>query len=447
MRNSLFYIGFLSLLASLLTACSQSETVTTYEQEAVKQQTVSPVSTPVPISFSTYVPEYATTRGAVDNLNDLAREGFTVFAYHTGTSSFADAVSAGTAIPNLMYNQLVTGTGTSPNITWTYDPLKYWPNNSTRSDGTPGDDELVSFFAYGTHANVTQNTSDNTSDATALDAGIVNISGNAYNGVPYLIYELADEVDINNMRDVLVAEPILNQTRQNLDESIQFRFRHALSALGFKVSAVYNGSSVQAIDANSFIRIEEIVAQVALPSKAKLNLNVGDSDDVTWEEIEGTQTPTVTFRLSAYNDDNTANINDNLRYQAITSQTIADEMLTKGVGRSDTSPYATTTDPKAVTDVNGNNQLFYFIPISGNKEFTITVKYHVYTRDSRMKYGLADATVEMSGTKTVNLSSSVGSLLWFNLQLGLDAINITVDETQSNRFWNNNGESTNNYTP
>ena len=439
MRNSLFYIGFLSLLASLLTACSQSETVTTYEQEVVKQQTVSPVSTPVPISFSTYVPEYATTRGAIDDITDLAQEGFTVFAYHTGTSSFADAVSAGTAIPNLMYNQHVTGTVSGNSVTWQYTPMKYWPNNNDK----------VSFFAYGTHANVTQNASDNTSDATALDAGIVNISGNAYNGVPYLIYELADEVDISNMRDVLVAEPILNQTRQNLDESIQFRFRHALSALGFKVSAVYNGSSVQAIDANSFIRIEEIVAQVALPSKAKLNLNVGDSDDVTWEEIEGTQTPTVTFRLSAYNDDNTANINDNLRYQAITSQTIADEMLTKGVGRSDTSPYATTTDPKAVTDVNGNNQLFYFIPISGNKKFTITVKYHVYTRDSRMKYGLADATVEMSGTKTVNLSSYVGSLLWFNLQLGLDEISISVDETQSNRFWNNNnnGESTNNYTP
>ena len=440
MRNSLFYIGFLSLLASLLAACSQSETVTTYEQEAVKQQTVSPVSTPIPISFSTYVPEYATTRGAVDNLNDLAREGFTVFAYHTGTSSFADAVTAGTAIPNLMYNQLVTGTGTSPNITWTYDPLKYWPNNSTGNS-----DEKVSFFAYGTHADVTQ-AANNANDATALSSGIIKISGNAHNGVPYLIYELADEVDINNMRDVLVAEPILNQTRQNLDESIQFRFRHALSALGFKVSAVYNGSSVQTIDANSFIRIEEIVAQVALPSKAKLNLNVGDSDDVTWEEIEGTQTPTVTFRLSAYNDDNTANINDNLRYQAITSQTIADEMLTKGVGRSDTSPYATTTDPKAVTDVNGNNQLFYFIPISGNKKFTITVKYHVYTRDSRMKYGLADATVEMSGTKTVNLSSSVGSLLWFNLQLGLDAISISVDET-FDHYWDTHKEETNNYNP
>ena len=130
MRNSLFYIGFLSLLASLLTACSQSETVTTYEQEVVKQQTVSPVSTPVPISFSTYVPEYATTRGAIDDITDLAQEGFTVFAYHTGTSSFSDAVSAGTAIPNLMYNQLVTGTVSGNSVTWQYTPMKYWPNNN-----------------------------------------------------------------------------------------------------------------------------------------------------------------------------------------------------------------------------------------------------------------------------------------------------------------------------
>lgn len=429
MRNSLFYIGFLSLLASLLTACSQSETVTTYEQEVVKQQTVSPVSTPIPISFSTYVPEYATTRGAVDNLNDLAREGFTVFAYHTGTSSFADAVTAGTAIPNLMYNQLVTGTGTSPNITWTYDPLKYWPNNSTGNS-----DEKVSFFAYGTHANVTQN-ADNTLDATALSSGIIQISGNGYNGVPYLIYQLGNEdASIEDMRDLLIATPVMNQTKQNLNQSIQFNFTHALTALGFKVSAVHNGSTIEDIETDSFIRIEEISVQAPLSTEeGKLSL------DGTWEHLDNEE-HTVNFLLNA------SNIGDNLKYEALTSQTIADKMKTQGVGRSDTEPYAPIHTAKPVQDADGANLLFYFIPFNKNAvDFTVTVKYHVFTQDTRMKYGLSDSPIIATETVTRDLTNDKGQILWFNLQLGLQGgkISIIVDETNDNRMWNNNTENTN----
>lgn len=398
MRNSLFYIGFLSLLASLLTACSQSETVTTYEQEAVKQQTVSPVSTPVPISFSTYVPEYATTRGAVDNLNDLAREGFTVFAYHTGTSSFADAVSAGTAIPNLMYNQLVTGTGTSPNITWTYDPLKYWPNNSTGNS-----DEKVSFFAYGTHANVTQNASDNTSDATALSSGIINISGNGYNGVPYLIYQLGNNATMDDMRDLLIADPIMNQTKQNLNQSIQFNFTHALSALGFQVC------TTSAI-ANSYIRIEEIKVEAPLSAKeGKLLLNK------TWERLGNNNDTNITFSLNA------SNMGGVLKYKPLTSQDVAEEITTYG---------GVSTTSQRVQDAAGADLLFYFIPFNQEDvQFDVTVKFHVYTQDPRMKYGLSDSPVIATGSITRDLTADIGHVLWFNLQLGsLDIINITVDE-------------------
>ena len=434
MRNSLFYIGFLSLLASLLTACSQSETVTTYEKEVVKQQTVSPVSTPVPISFSTYVPEYATTRGAVDNLNDLAREGFTVFAYHTGTSSFADAVSAGTAIPNLMYNQLVTGTVSGNSVTWQYTPMKYWPNNNDK----------VSFFAYGTHANVTQN-ADNTKEATALSSGIINISGNRYNGVPYLIYQLGNNATMDDMRDLLVATPVYNQTKQNISESISFNFTHALTALGFRVTAVYNGGSVQSIDniigSDCFIRIEEIKMVAPISTKeGKLLL------DGTWERLNTNNEQTATFIINA------SNMGDNLKYERITSQAVANRMKTQGVGRSDTSPYDADTSLKSVKDAAGADLLFYFFPFNENDvEFIVTVKYHILMLDPRAKYGLSDIPMTVTGTATKDLTNDKGHVLWFNLQLGgeLDPIQITVDETQSNRFWNNNnnGESTNNYTP
>lgn len=432
---------FVAMVTSLLTACSQSETVTTYEKEAVKQKTVS--NGPIPIDFNTYTPERATTRTENTDITPayLANQGFSVFAYHTGSKNFPGTNNgnneADTAIPNLMYNQQVTGViGANNNVAWRYFPLKYWPQEG----------DHVSFFAYGTYASATQNSTDNTKKAKALSSGIIGISGNGYNGVPYLLYDLGEEADASEMRDLLIATPVYTTAAQDV---INFSFTRFMSAIGFKVSAVYDSSSstVKAIDANSFIRIEEIKAEVELPrGRVKIYLDpttetvsgesLSEDDTSAFEDGTGaaSQAANQNFAYTLTADD----INDNLKYKALTSQTIANEMQTQGVGRADDWPYTPDNTLKLpVQDTHGADQLFYFMPISDegrtNKTFTITVKYHVFTKDPRMKYGLSDSAIEVTKQQRVTLTNAVGSLLWFNLQLGLDAISISVDV--NNRDW------------
>ena len=491
-RKDLYIMLFVAVVTSLLTACSQSETVTTYEKEAVKQKTVS--NGPIPIDFNTYTPERATTRTENTDITPayLANQGFSVFAFHTGENTFAYALADNNieVIPNLMYNQQVTGVTGANGIAWRYFPLKYWPK----------DGDHVTFFAYGTYASATQNSQNNAYVAKSLDSGIIGISGNGHRGVPYLLYDLGDEADASAMRDLLIATPVYTTAAQDV---INFSFTRFMSAIGFKVSGVYDTktSTVNAIDANSFIRIEKISAEVILPKgRVKISLdpnsnpqiesgdNLYTDSEYVFEGETGvvpqTTSESVVFTLQANN------IFENLKYRSIPSEKaaayaeaieggtteaeaeeaaeavarqVAAEMLTYGVGRVRTETQEENLDthemvtkvayePDAnlklpIQDTNGDDQLFYFFPVSGSKTFTITVKYHVFTKDPRMKYGLSDTTIEITKQKQVTLTNAVGSLLWFNLQLGLDEIKITVDETQSNRFWNNNGESTNNYTP
>ena len=76
------------------------------------------------------VKEYTTT-------SDLETIG--VFAYFTHGNFNEDA-----ATPNFMYNQLV---GKQTDGTWSYSPVKFWPDNSTT--------DKISFFAYAPYINET----------------------------------------------------------------------------------------------------------------------------------------------------------------------------------------------------------------------------------------------------------------------------------------------------
>lgn len=468
---------FLITTLLLVTGCSKSEVVTSYENEAAKheyakqqpaQQEVN--NSPVPIVFDTNVEGQATTRGVVNSEADLALEGFSVFAYYTGTNTFSEA-----AIPNLMYNQHVTGSSADGvNYTWSYTPVKYWPNN---------EGDKVTFFAYGTHANVTQNASDNTQDATALTSGITAISGNGYSGVPYLIYSLSSEtVDIGDMNDLLYATGSYNNTKQSINDKISFSFNHALSAFGFGVCGVFNevgrGTSSgndYLIDENNYIRIEEIVMKVTLPREGRLSLN---GNWTTTPDSEGE----ITFKMDA------DHIAENLRYtdyvvrdeesgdidvDATTTQ--AATLLSYGVGRykeidgeslpvgfnlsdGDKIPNSGTNAIYQKVGLTGTAQqnLFYFIPASstGDITFNFTITYHTLTRDSRMLYGIGDVKNVVSNNATISVAGdddddANSKIYMFNLQLGMTKvkiINITpyyfdTNENLDNSPWNSNPNS------
>ena len=318
---------FLITTLLLVTGCSKSEVVTSYEQvsagnEYIKQQPTQEDANnnPVPIVFDVASGDQATTRSSTSSTasigrkTDLAVEGFSVFAYLTGADDY-DHESG--FQPNFMYNQKVAGTvvdAENDKVSWNYSPVKYWPNdyngnggavdNQTPDPATGTKVEKLSFFAYAPHVELKKEggsfveynydaDDDGTNDAfqTILSTGIVAISNNTYGGDPFLIYDLGSTTSSGDMRDLLYAtnngddDDATNDTtnKTKADGSISFDFNHALAGFSIGVCGIFNevgrgnySGNDYLIDNDSYIRIEKIELTVSLSQKAILNLRTGD---------------------------------------------------------------------------------------------------------------------------------------------------------------------------
>lgn len=207
---------FLLLLPQLLWSCGAADTgVDTPEGE------------PVPVRFSTYIAQSATTRAdgnaPLSNITDIASlraAGFGVFGYYDDNKTY----DSSTDTPNFMYNQQVTWSTDR----WTYSPLKYWPNE-TGSGESDGRTDHLSFFAYAPYLK---------GDAR------LNFSANNAKGDPTVTYTTPN--DLGQCLDVLYAtkpdgtSPYTDLTKQNVGDSVTFSFHHTMSRLNFNVRAAFD---------------------------------------------------------------------------------------------------------------------------------------------------------------------------------------------------------------
>ena len=161
---------FAATVAAVLASCSSDDLSV---QTAAKQEAQGLENA---VSFEAYSQRSLTRAGeagAMDN-DKLKTEGFGVFGYYTDMNEYDQ-----TSTPNFMYNQKVSGAG------WTYEPVKYWPNeygNKAQSD----DVDKLSFFAYAPYV-------ENTPSTGKVEAGedLVGITGftrNTAAGDPYVKY-------------------------------------------------------------------------------------------------------------------------------------------------------------------------------------------------------------------------------------------------------------------
>ena len=125
-----------AMAAVALASCSESDelALSQAQQEAGRGE----------VAFSVYANR--TTRAGKEGVMDMtnlqnADAGFGIFGYHTNNSLYDPQNSE----PNFMYNQRVTW-NTDENK-WTYDPVKYWPNEFGEN-AVSNDIDYVSFFAY-----------------------------------------------------------------------------------------------------------------------------------------------------------------------------------------------------------------------------------------------------------------------------------------------------------
>ena len=456
----------------LVTGCSKSEVVTSYEQvsagnEYTKQPTQQEVNnSPVPVVFDAFSSQAATTR-AITTTSDLETSaGFGVFGYYTHQGSWTDGSDGVTTdgffhytgdatsypfqvtSPNFMYNQKVQYASS-----WGYTPLKYWPNDFVAGDV---DDQSpaaqgsmtskLSFFAYAPWV-ATASQIDATSiegATTGNSTGIVGFSGNAYTGDPYIIYNQSSDAGDD---DLLYAyNKNINLTKPSIGSAISFEFKPALARLDLTVRGLYDetSSSSNTISTNNhdindyinFIKVESVSIRpyylnalsekVWITRKGRLNLNTGK-----WELSTGVQAELGVNYSSS--------IVDNLKYNPKENKSIQ-----YGVGRYYGVAGKTNNDPIPPSDATNINQELiksgknlFFIPFDdGNTQqlhLKVSIKYHVYTLDARMKDGWSHIVneVESVDAEDVVITPQAGNTYTLQLVLGMTTVQMRVKDKDS----------------
>ncbi|MDR2891263.1 MAG: fimbrillin family protein [Alistipes sp.] len=161
----------------------------------------------------------ATRSNTFDNADEITSMG--VFGFSTGATGFASATDR---TPNLLYNQKLTRVQDD----WEYNPVVYWPLDEGVNN---------SFFAYSPH-----------SSEFPASTGL-SVSAADKQGHPTLTYTIPAG-DIDEMRDILVATPVLDKNRDSSDTEVDdgmvtYRMRHALSGIAFLFSAFHPDEQVE----------------------------------------------------------------------------------------------------------------------------------------------------------------------------------------------------------
>lgn len=371
---------------------------------------------PQAIGFGAYLQRGTTRAGAagtltLDGATSLQTEGFGVTAYHTGHVGYGPL-----AQPNFMYNQQVTYDGTN----WTYEPVKYWPNET---------DGLLSFFAYAPYVEVIPQTGLATTDG---DVGIGALTSTVKTGDPMARYYVT--LTPSECVDLCWAAPQKNLLKPAVGSKVTFNFKHALASLNVQIKTdVDGGASV-----NSKTRIW--VRQVTFDGfEMSGMLNLASENTPTWYDVMGNRTlggAAVTVYDGRYDG------REGLLPSATETPTGLNPQLIQS------SVY--TTDPSLVTMTSGvtatPQNLFDdeasatapVLVIPSGAPLTVTIVYDVETYDPLLASNLlSDAhthgrTIENRITARVTTDGSApivleaGKRYTVNLILGLTSVKTTA---------------------
>lgn len=134
------------------------------------------------------------------------------------TSFYVDAFLDNSSADEFMHNQLVQKSGSE----WTYSPKKYWPQDQR---------EKINFFAYAFN----QGDKSQLVDLNFVVDGSNKAGGSFRFALPAPSSDPNNQNDAEQTRDLIFAVAS-ERTRQ--DGEVNFLFRHALSALRFKVGEI-----------------------------------------------------------------------------------------------------------------------------------------------------------------------------------------------------------------
>ena len=423
------YVVFLLMTIGLV-ACSQVEGVSDSPSD----------NAAVPIAFDTYLQQAKTTRTTFPNypgnitLAELKASSFGVSAYHSGNTPFTYSGSAYTPddVFNFMYNQQVTWDNT--NECWTYEPVKYWPNDNNPADyqGATGsqDHSYVSFYAYAPWVDETS-----LSSVTSSDNGIITISNNNTNaGESYLTYRTSTNMKASETVDLLWAtQPNLYKTKPTsegfVSGRVPFHFIHALSRLTVVVQGLFdhtdnNDTSTEYpddVDASTKILIESVaISSPTINREGRMYL-APQPDDATvpyWTNLS--TSGSLSFGSSNIQSSLLYTGNPADRTDAATAKTDFDNLPT-GV---------THTEESLIEDAY---PYFIFPPTTTNPQpFSVNIVYYTITYDAHLilndpKY-FSIVRNNVTYTSTQNITFDANKTYTLRLQPGLTTVKFDVIE-------------------
>ena len=192
----------------------------------------------IPVSFGTYGQRRLSSKAGASFVapgGDFAvGSQIGVFGYYHDASDWATETAAGTNIPDFMYNQTVTK---QDDGSWTYSPVKYWPNEYGSAASSDNVDKL-SFWGYYPKG------------ATGLNLykpGTTTAFDNGTSGIPKVTFTQSENPD--EMVDLMFSGPLtdLYKTQGHIvgtdekhygditDGEVLLTFTHALALVDFEI--------------------------------------------------------------------------------------------------------------------------------------------------------------------------------------------------------------------
>lgn len=475
---------YFAAIAAMFAACSSEE----LEQSALQQDAKG-----TPINFSAYTPR--NTRAGVAGTNDntnIGTRGFGVFAYYTAGEKY-DVKST----PNFMYNQKVTtdltvnnqddagkGGGVGAGKAWTYEPVKYWPNEF--GDKAISDDvDYLTFFAYAPWVEVTPTTGEivpkGATEAEKLkeqNYNITNITKNSAQGDPIIKYVVdtdpatsvdllwgvvaADAADNYTAIDAAKAPTLtaglpfkdLIKPAKSATDKVLFNLRHALAKIKITIDYVADAdlqdnvtpTETKEINADETRIYVRSVTLGGFATEGALNLNNTTADKPLWKALDGVNDlnfDDITFydgrkdgkegttsgeaaseKPQGLNPDIIENTDTK-----IPVETKWTDSKTKGVTKWVADAPVLLFGGKA-TD---NNGYFYVIPRDADQGVDITINYDVQTIDGNLAEKLADGATLGSLIQNVITKQAIfgaskdieaGKVYEINIHLGMTSVKI-----------------------
>ena len=413
---------FAATVATMLASCSSDDlsVQTAARQEAQGLENA--------VSFEALSQRGLTRAGEAGTMDNakLQAQGFGVFGYYTDLNEYDQ-----TSTPNFMYNQFVEYSGGS----WTYEPIKYWPNeygNKAQSD----DIDKLTFFAYAPYTANTPATGKVTED----QVGITGFTRNSAAGDPYVKYVgsldptkcvdlcwgVCADADktwniIQGGNQTMEADfPWLNVQRpqKSLGQKMKFTFKHALSQLNVQIDADVNtdqhGEGAE-VDANTKVFVRSITFN-GFAMKGALNLNNEEAGVPNWKGYNCNNEPILTEEYTIYDGmkdgkEGTGYTVSNekvtgLNPTIIQSKKWADQEAADGVQKTAKNLFNNTDATAPI----------YVIPTGD--DMSVTIVYDIETADEKLLSG----TVSDNETNGVSIGNRISKTI--TVTGGTDALKL-----------------------